>query len=43
MTKGEFVDQVANSSGLGKSDAGKAVDAVLSVIEETLKQKDSSS
>src|SRR3954462_3570058 len=36
LTKGEFVDQVANSSGLGKSEAGKAVDAVLSVIEETL-------
>ena len=36
MTKSEFVDQVSNSSGLGKSEAGKAVDAVLSVIEETL-------
>ena len=36
MTKQEFVDQVASSSGLGKSEAGKAVDAVLSVIEETL-------
>ena len=36
MTKQEFVDQVANSSGLGKSEAGKAVDAVLTVIEETL-------
>jgi DNA-binding protein HU-beta len=38
VTKGEFVDQVANSSGLGKSEAGKAVDAVLSTIEETLKR-----
>jgi len=36
VTKGEFVDQVANSSGLGKSEAGKAVDAVLTTIEETL-------
>ena len=36
MTKQEFVDQVANQSGLGKSEAGKAVDAVLQVIEETL-------
>ena len=36
MTKQEFVDQVANSSGLGKSEAGKAVDSVLTVIEETL-------
>ena len=38
MTKGEFVDQVSNSSGLGKSEAGKAVDAVLGVIEETLRR-----
>ena len=36
MTKQEFVDQVANRSGLGKSEAGKAVDSVLTVIEETL-------
>lgn len=36
MTKAEFVDQVAATSGLAKSDAAKAVDAVLSVIEETL-------
>lgn len=36
MTKSEFVDHVANKSGLGKSQAGEAVDAVLSVIEETL-------
>jgi DNA-binding protein HU-beta len=36
MTKNEFVDQVAASSGLGKGEAGKAVDAVLDVIEQTL-------
>ena len=36
VTKQEFVDQVANQSGLGKSEAGKAVDSVLQVIEETL-------
>ena len=36
MTKAEFVDQVANQSGLGKGDASQAVDAVLKVIEETL-------
>ena len=36
MTKQEFVDQVANTSGIGKAEAGKAVDAVLQVIEETL-------
>ncbi len=38
MTKGEFVDQVASSSGLGKTEAGNAVDAVLRVIEETLRR-----
>ena len=36
MTKSEFVDQVAAQSGLVKSDASTAVDAVLKVIEETL-------
>ena len=36
MTKAEFVDQVATSSGLGKGEATKAVDAVLQVVEETL-------
>lgn len=38
MTKSEFVDQVASQSGLQKSDASRAVDAVLEVIEETLKR-----
>ena len=38
MTKGEFVDQVASESGLGKSEAAKAVDAVLTVIEGTLRR-----
>ena len=38
MTKSEFVDQVASESGLTKSDAGEAVDAVLQVIEDTLKR-----
>ena len=36
MTKQEFVDQVANESGIGKGEASKAVDATLKVIEETL-------
>jgi DNA-binding protein HU-beta len=36
VTKQEFVDQVANQSGLGKKEAGDAVDAVLVVIQETL-------
>lgn len=38
MTKAEFVDQVAGEADLQKSDAGKAVDAVLEVIETTLKR-----
>ena len=36
MTKSDFVDQVANKSGLSKGDAAKAVDAFLDSIEETL-------
>jgi DNA-binding protein HU-beta len=36
MTKNEFVDQVAAESGLGKGEAGQAVDAVLGVIQTTL-------
>jgi DNA-binding protein HU-beta len=38
VTKGEFVDQVADRAGLSKKDAGGAVDAVLETIEETLKR-----
>jgi DNA-binding protein HU-beta len=36
VTKSEFVDQIASRSGLSKSDATKAVDTVIEVIEETL-------
>jgi DNA-binding protein HU-beta len=36
VTKSEFVDQVAGKSGLGKKEAGDAVDAVLGVIQDTL-------
>ena len=36
VTKQEFVDQVASTSGLGKGEATKAVDAVLDTIQETL-------
>jgi len=38
VTKSEFVDQVAAESKLSKADAGEAVDAVLTVIEDTLKR-----
>ena len=37
MTKSEFVDKVATTSGLSKKDAGTAVDAVISSIEDALK------
>ena len=39
-TKSEFVDKVAAESGLSKKDAGTAVDAVLSSIEQALKGGD---
>jgi DNA-binding protein HU-beta len=38
VTKSEFVDQVADKAGIGKGSASDAVDAVLGVIEETLKR-----
>jgi DNA-binding protein HU-beta len=41
VTKSEFVDAVADKSGLSKRDAGKAVDAFLESVEETLKRGDS--
>jgi DNA-binding protein HU-beta len=37
VTKGEFVDRVADKAGLSKRDAGAAVDAVLTTIQDTLK------
>lgn len=41
MTKQEFVDRVAQKSGLPRRDAGKAVDAFLDSITETLKRGES--
>jgi len=38
VTKQEFVDRVADKSGLQKRDASAGVDAVLEVIEETLRR-----
>ena len=38
MTKQEFVNAVSDRSGLSRSEAGKAVDAVLT---DTLKKRDS--
>jgi DNA-binding protein HU-beta len=37
MTKNEFVEKVAAQSGLSKKDAGSAVDAVISSIEDALR------
>ena len=36
MTKSEIVDQVAAQADLSKQDAGKAVDAMLDVIQDAL-------
>jgi DNA-binding protein HU-beta len=41
VTKQEFVDAVASRSGLGKREAGLAVDAVLETITDALKRRDS--
>ena len=41
MTKQDFVDAVADRSGLSKRDAGTAVDAVLDTITAALKDGDS--
>ena len=38
MTKQEFVDQVADRSGLSKKDAAVAVDAFLDTVEDALKR-----
>jgi DNA-binding protein HU-beta len=40
MTKSDFVDRVADNSGLSKKDAGSAVDAVLKSIEDALRTGD---
>jgi DNA-binding protein HU-beta len=38
VTKQEFVDQVADRAGLSKKDAGEAVDAFLTTVEDALKR-----
>ena len=38
MTKSEFVDKVAATSGLSKKDADSAVNAVISTIETSLQR-----
>lgn len=41
MNKGEFIDAVAEAAGMSKVDAGRAVDAVVSTVTQTLKNGDS--
>jgi DNA-binding protein HU-beta len=41
VTKQEFVDQVAQKSGLSRRDASAAVDGFLDVVTDTLKSGDS--
>ncbi len=38
MTKAEFIDEVARKTDLTKAEAGKAVEAVLGTISDTLKR-----
>jgi DNA-binding protein HU-beta len=38
MTKSEFVDQIANRTGLARKDAATAVDAMLDTIQDTLRR-----
>ena len=40
MTKQEFVNEVASKSGLSARDAGKAVDAFLDAVTDTLRRKE---
>jgi DNA-binding protein HU-beta len=40
VTKADFIDKVADRSGLSKRDASKAVDAFLDSITDALKQGD---
>ena len=40
MTKQEFIDAVAAKTGSSKRDAGEAVDAFLSTVEDALKAGD---
>lgn len=40
MTKGEFVDKVADKAGLSKRDAAAAVDAFLSSVQDALTRGD---
>jgi DNA-binding protein HU-beta len=38
VTKSELVDQIADRSGLTKSDSARAVDALLETVEDALRR-----
>jgi len=40
MTKKEFVDKVAQETGLSKKDAAKAVDSIFEILKESLAEGD---
>jgi DNA-binding protein HU-beta len=40
LTKQEFIQKVAQKSGLSSRDAGKAVDAFMETVTETLRSRD---
>ena len=40
MTKAEFIDQIAEKTGLSKRAAADAVDAFLTTVEDALKKGD---
>ncbi|MCE5234002.1 MAG: HU family DNA-binding protein [Mizugakiibacter sp.] len=40
MNKAEFVTAVADSTGMTKADAGRAVEAMLEVVKKSLKKGD---
>ncbi|MBS3793045.1 HU family DNA-binding protein [Candidatus Bipolaricaulota bacterium] len=40
MNKGEFVDRLAEKTGMTKNDSKKALDATIEVITETLEEGD---
>lgn len=40
MNKSEFISAISETSGLSKAEAGKALDATLEVITDTLKKKE---
>jgi len=37
MNKGDLIESVANETGLSKADAGRAVDALIGAVTNTLK------